>query len=160
MFRRNKIEVVAPRDYSNAEVMSFYGGRSVSEPKNETNVSNNLIPLLAIGTSLFGGLKSASAATGEWAVQQSPTLVPSGWIEGKTLEAIANILDPVIQVMVAFSFPIASVVLVGAGFFFMLGNSERAWDIIYKCCMGYIFIQLSPLFLEGLRMVGAAIVTS
>lgn len=158
MFKRNKIEVVAPRDYSNAEVLDYYGGRAAYEPINEMRVGNNLIPVLAMGTSLFAGIKNASAATGEWAVQTAPsTTIPTGYVADKSLEMLASILDPVIQIMVAVSFPLASVIMVGAGFFFMLGNSERAWDIIFKCGMGYIFIQISPMLLDILRTVGEAI---
>lgn len=74
-----------------------------------------------------------------------------------SLTALATILDPVIDIMVAVSFPIASVIMVGAGFFFMLGQSERAWDIIFKCGIGYLFIQLAPLLLEILKTVGDTI---
>lgn len=160
MFKRNKIEVVAPRDYSNAEVMQYYGGRSVEESKTD---NNNIAPLM-IGTSvitlntLFNSLKSVSAATGEWAVQSAPsTTIPTGFVADASLNMLATILDPIIQIMVAVSFPLASVIMVGAGFFFMLGNSERAWDIIFKCGMGYIFIQISPMLLEILRQIGTAI---
>ncbi|HCG4535580.1 TPA: hypothetical protein NJY08_004425 [Salmonella enterica subsp. enterica serovar Typhi str. AG3] len=161
MFKRNKIEVVAPRDYSNSDVMAYYGGRSVEESKTD---NNNIAPLM-IGTSvitlntLFNSLKSASAATGEWAVQTAPstTTIPTGFVADASLNMLATILDPIIQIMVAVSFPLASVIMVGAGFFFMLGNSERAWDIIFKCGMGYIFIQISPMLLEILRQIGTAI---
>ena len=158
MFKRNKIEVVQPREFSCNEVLEYYGGRENSEPKKETVVSNNLIPLLAVGPSLFSGIKSASAATGEWAVQTTPsTTIHTGYIADKSLETLATILDPIIQIMVSVSFPLASVIMVGAGFFFMLGNSEKAWDIIFKCGMGYIFIQISPLLLNVLKTIGAAI---
>jgi hypothetical protein len=58
---------------------------------------------------------------------------------------------------VAISFPIASVIMVGACFYFMFGNSEKAWDMIGKAAMGYVIIQLSPLFLEILRKVGESV---
>jgi len=158
MFKRNKTEVVQPREFSHNEVLEYYGGRSACEPNKEATVSNNLIPLLAIGPSLFSGIKSASAATGEWAVQSAPVnTIPTGYITDKSLETLATILDPVIQIMVGVSFPLASVIMVGAGFFFMLGQSEKAWDIIFKCGMGYIFINISPMLLEILRNIGQLI---
>jgi len=157
MFKRNKVEVVAPRDYSNAEVLDFYGGRSNVEKEIYPNANKGLVTSL-MALPLFAQLKSASAATGEWAVQTAPsTTIPTGFVADASLNMLATILDPIIQIMVAVSFPLASVIMVGAGFFFMLGNSERAWDIIFKCGMGYIFIQISPMLLEILRQIGTAI---
>jgi len=62
-----------------------------------------------------------------------------------------------VQIMVAISFPIASVIMIGACFFFMFGNSERAWNMIMNAGLGYVLIQLSPLFLDILREVGEAV---
>lgn len=93
-------------------------------------------------------------------IQQTPPDIiaePVGLVADTSLEILANILDPLITLMVAVSFPIASVIMVGSCFFFMLGNSERAWDGIYKAALGYIVIQMSPLFLEILRQVGEAV---
>ena len=82
---------------------------------------------------------------------------PTGVIADKSIEMLANILDPIIQVMVAISFPVASVIMIGTCFFCMLGNSERAWNTIMNAGLGYVLIQMSPLFLEILRTIGKAI---
>jgi hypothetical protein len=82
---------------------------------------------------------------------------PVGVIADASLDMLANVLDPLIQIMVAISFPIASVIMVGACFFFMFGNNEKAWDMIMKAGLGYVLIQLSPLFLTILRQVGEAV---
>lgn len=81
----------------------------------------------------------------------------TGFIADKSLETLATILDPMVQIMVAISFPIASVIMIGACFFFMFGNSERAWNMIMNAGLGYVLIQLSPLFLDILREVGEAV---
>lgn len=97
-------------------------------------------------------------------VNQIPTAITAnflpqqtGIIADKSLEMLATILDPVVQILVAISFPIASVIMVGACFFFMFGNSERAWNMIMNAGLGYVLIQLSPLFLDILRVVGEAV---
>ncbi|QFF98796.1 hypothetical protein PB01_08095 [Psychrobacillus glaciei] len=87
----------------------------------------------------------------------SPEMIPTGFIADTSLTMLANVLDPVIQILVAISFPIASVIMVGACFFFMFGNSEKAWNMIMNAGLGYVLIQLSPLFLEILRQVGKAV---
>ncbi len=81
----------------------------------------------------------------------------TGIIADKSLEILATALDPVIQILVAISFPIASVIMVGACFFFMLGNSEKAWSMIMNAGLGYVLINLSPLFLQILKQIGEAI---
>ncbi|MEK4128565.1 hypothetical protein NYE67_02735 [Solibacillus sp. FSL W8-0474] len=81
----------------------------------------------------------------------------TGFIADKSLEILANALDPLVQILVAISFPIASVIMVGACFFFMFGNSEKAWNMIMNAGLGYVLIQLSPLFLQILREVGDAV---
>ncbi len=84
-------------------------------------------------------------------------MIPTGFVADKSLEMLANVLDPVIQILVAISFPIASVIMIGACFFFMFGNSEKAWSMIMNAGLGYVLIQLSPLFLDILRKVGEAV---
>lgn len=82
---------------------------------------------------------------------------PTGVIADKSLDMLANVLDPLVQVMVAVSFPVASVIMIGACFYFMFGNSEKAWSMIMNAGLGYVLIQLSPLFLNILREVGSAV---
>lgn len=96
-------------------------------------------------------------------VSQAPSIVPVnavgqpvGVIADKSLEILATALDPLVQVLVAISFPIASVISVGACFYFMFGNSEKAWNTIMNAGLGYCLIQMSPLFLEILKTIGEA----
>lgn len=101
---------------------------------------------------------------------QSPTIIPTsytvmttpipentGLIADASLNMLVTVLDPLIQIMIAISFPIASVLMVGACFMFMFNNSEKAWDMIMKAGLGYVLIQLSPLFLQILREVGKTV---
>lgn len=87
----------------------------------------------------------------------SPEMIPTGFIAESSINMLATVLDPLIQILVAISFPIASVIMVGACFFFMLGNSEKAWQTIFNAGLGYVLIQMSPLFLEILREIGKAV---
>jgi hypothetical protein len=78
-------------------------------------------------------------------------------ISSNTLSVIAHALDPVVQLLTAISFPIASIIMVGGCFFFMFGNNEKAWSTIQSAGLGYILIQLSPLFLKILKEIGNAV---
>lgn len=90
-------------------------------------------------------------------LSSNPEMIPTGYVADASLEMLANVLDPLVQIMVAISFPIASVIMIGGAFFFMLGNSEKAWQTIMNAGLGYVLIQMSPLFLEILRQVGEAV---
>lgn len=90
-------------------------------------------------------------------ITSTPEMIPTGFIADSSLTMLANVLDPLIQIMVAISFPIASVIMIGGSFFFMLGNSEKAWQTIFNAGLGYVIIQMSPLFLDILREVGEAV---
>ncbi|KMY49263.1 hypothetical protein [Peribacillus loiseleuriae] len=85
------------------------------------------------------------------------TVGATQYIGEKTLETIAHALDPLVDLMVALSFPVCSVIIVGACFFFMLGKSDRAWSSIQNAGLGYVLIQIMPLLLNVLKEVGGAI---
>ncbi|QKN88258.1 TrbC/VIRB2 family protein [Bacillus phage Novomoskovsk] len=78
------------------------------------------------------------------------------YVGSKSMEMIAHAFDPLIQLLVALSLPVCSVVLVGACFMFMF-NSERAWGAIMKTGLSYVLIQMSPIFLTILKNVGTAV---
>ncbi len=86
----------------------------------------------------------------------APVAQPTGVIADKSLEMLATILDPIVEILVAISFPIASVIVVCSFFLIMIGNKEKAFDMMMHAGLGYILIQLSPVFLEILRTVGEA----
>lgn len=90
-------------------------------------------------------------------ITATPEMIPTGFIADSSLEMLATVLDPLVQILTAISFPIASVIMIGGSFFFMLGNSEKAWSTIFNAALGYIIIQMSPLFLEILRTVGESV---
>ncbi|MGG3801817.1 hypothetical protein [Metabacillus fastidiosus] len=93
-------------------------------------------------------------------VSTYPEAIPAGaseWISEKALQTIAHALDPLVDLMVALSFPIASVIIIGGCFFFMIGKSERAWSTIQNAGLGYVLIQVMPLLLNVLKEVGGAV---
>ena len=90
-------------------------------------------------------------------VSMTPDVIQTGFIADTSLDMLANVLDPVLQILMAVSFPIASVIMIGACFLFMVGNSEKAWSTIFNAGLGYVLIQMSPLFLEILRSIGKAV---
>lgn len=171
-----KTEVVPVNEYTD------YSDRFVGDEKYATlkhvAIAASVPAITAVGTGLFMFNKFHSLLSStnipvnvpiqqpvlEPVMAQIPSTIPitaipqpTGIIADKSLEMLATILDPVVQVLVSISFPIASVIMVGACFFFMFGNSEKAWSMIMNAGLGYVLIQMSPLFLEILRTIGKAI---
>lgn len=77
-------------------------------------------------------------------------------IADASLAMLATILDPIIDILVAISFPIASIIVICAFFLIMIGNKDKAFDMMLHAGLGYILIQLSPVFLDILKTVGDA----
>lgn len=164
MFKRNlNIETVPTTEYTD-----FTERLKGNEYATKKTMIAAMVPLTVAVPIVFSKLTSAetiSHATS--ALAQSPTYIPvnmaspeviqTGFVADKSLEAIANVMEPLINILVAVSFPVASVIMVGACFFFMFGNSEKAWSMIMNAGLGYVLIQMSPLFLNMLRTVGEAV---
>lgn len=172
--KRIKHEVVPVNEYTD------YSDRFEGDEKYATlkhvAIAAAIPSTVAVGTGLFMFNKlndtysstvipvTAPQQVMEPVVTQIPSAIPvntiaqpTGIIAEKSLEILATALDPVVQILVAISFPIASVIMVGACFFFMLGNSEKAWSMIMNAGLGYVLINLSPLFLQILKQIGEAI---
>jgi len=176
--RRFRTEVVPANEYTD------YSDRFEGDEKYATlrhvALAASVPTLTAVGTGLFmfNKLNNTYSSTAipvsapvQQAIEPVTAQIPStlstipvntipqhtGIIADKSLEILATALDPVVQILVAISFPIASVIMVGACFFFMLGNSEKAWSMIMNAGLGYVLINLSPLFLQILKQIGEAI---
>lgn len=177
--RKNKIEVVPEIEYTDfssrlkaegdqyatkkymigaALIPTVASVGLVAHRLTESN-SSTIIPVSApVPTPLIEPVNViAQAPTLPINITSTPEMIPTGYIADTSLELLANVLDPLVQIMVAISFPIASVIMIGGAFFFMLGNSEKAWQTIFNAGLGYVIIQMSPLFLDILREVGEAV---
>jgi nitrate reductase NapE component len=79
------------------------------------------------------------------------------WMSEQTLSTLAHVLDPIVDILVALSFPIASVIIVGSCFQFMFDRADKGWTMIQNAGLGYVLIQVSPLILNVLKQVGNAV---
>jgi hypothetical protein len=114
---------------------------------------------MAIGKSMTQEVVLANPATLTASAQVALPQVPNAgeFLAEKSLNAIAHALDPLLQVLTALAFPICSVVIVGSCFWFIFGNSEKAWKGIQNSALGYCLIQMSPFILDLLKNIGSAI---
>lgn len=122
----------------------------------------SILPVVTMGA--VGTVSFAITAVAMTTSSAIPVMAPAvevgakAWMGQQALATMAHILDPVVDVLVALSFPIASVVIVGSCFYFMFGKSEKAWTGIQNAGLGYVLIQVSPLILDVLKKVGEAAV--
>jgi len=154
-FKRNKIEVVAPMEQAEYEKewnMYKFATRT------EVAIATAIPSVLSVGLATHQLAEQSAMITASAPVYApSETVIPTGAIADASLTMLANVLDPVLDLLVAISFPIASVIVVASFFLIMIGNQEKAFDMMMKAGLGYILIQLSPMLLEILRNIGQLI---
>ncbi|WP_103108437.1 hypothetical protein [Brevibacillus reuszeri] len=109
--------------------------------------------LVKAGAMIPIALTTATHASAAESIAASATQV----VAGTTLQVLAHALDPLTQILVAISLPVASIVMIGGCFFFIFGQSEKAWSSITNAGLGYLLIQLSPLFIKVLEQIGKSI---
>ncbi|WP_243526813.1 hypothetical protein [Bacillus pseudomycoides] len=62
------------------------------------------------------------------------------YIDGQLYNRIVNAFEPVIFLIKAVSYPIASVVALCGGLFIMVGSQERGFSLISRAGIGYIVV--------------------
>jgi hypothetical protein len=123
----------------------------------------SILPLVtcgSIGTLGFAMTALAATTSTNAVAVTAPMAVTVGakeWMSQATLSTLAHVLDPVVDILVALSFPIASVIIVGSCFQFMFDRADKGWQMIQNAGLGYGLIQVSPLILDVLKQVGNAV---
>ena len=129
---------------------SFMDGTWKEPAKKKKDLKRITGTLVKAGSMVPLAFTAAAHASAAESVKTTASTV----IAGTTLQILAHALDPVAQILVALSLPIASIVMIGGCYFFLFGNSDKAWSTIQSAGLGYILIQLSPLFIKVLEQVG------
>lgn len=177
LFNKNKVEVVPESEWTDfgdqyatkkhlAIAMCVPVGASVALVANKfTSDTSNILPVNASVSSpehvttqpIIDTVTQPQQLFSNQIGDVTNVGATSDFIAETSLNTIANILDPVIHILVAISLPIASVIMIGSLFWFMFGKSEKAWGMIMNAGLGYVLIQLSPLFLKILQQLGEAV---
>lgn len=99
------------------------------------------------GVDVNDALKDAQSSDGKM----------KNYIDGQLYNRIVNAFEPVIFLIKAVSYPIASVVALCGGLFIMVGSQERGFSLISRAGIGYIVVQMIPLFMRLLVEIAKAI---
>ncbi|MCB5235540.1 hypothetical protein [Niallia circulans] len=78
-------------------------------------------------------------------------------VPATAMDTIAHAFDPLIDLMVGLSLPIAGVMITGGALLIMIGQKDYGYKLMMNCSLGYVLVNLSPLFLSLLADVGKAI---
>lgn len=84
----------------------------------------------------------------------NPEIIQTGFIGDSAMAAFATIFDPIVEIIVAISLPLASVVVAAAGLLLILGKDDKALSMIIKAGIGYVAVQLLPLFITIMKTMG------
>lgn len=79
------------------------------------------------------------------------------FIDGQLYERILKAFEPVIFLVKAIAYPIATLVALGGGLFIMIGNKEKGFGLIQQAALGYLIVQMIPLLMKLLVEIAKSI---
>lgn len=164
-FKKNKVEVVPESEYTD------FGDQYAT--KKHLAIAMCVPTAASVGLVAWNSLQRIAespvqefvSTTSGIANQTTLNAIPvnaftdkGGEIAGEmALSTFATIMDPILDILVALSLPVASVILVGSLFMIMLGQKEKAYGLMMNAGLGYVLIQMSPLLLKILEASGNAV---
>lgn len=151
-----------------------------AESKREYNRANKfaasgaLLPLGVAIPSVFASAKSTFAASPEVvlnatdqgmkcmdyvaaAAVNSSNAVPVGVsqvVGDKVLAGLAHLFDPLIELLIGISFPVASMLILFKLFMGFFSPQGEVWEGIGKVAIVYVLIQCFPIFSAILKQMG------
>jgi hypothetical protein len=91
-------------------------------------------------------------------LSSSSTAVPvnavTDKVMGDVISAFAHLFDPLIDLMIAISFPVASAMIVWKIFCGFFKDQGEIWEGIGKVSIVYLLVQMSPIFIKILKSLG------
>ncbi|WP_181349376.1 hypothetical protein [Thalassobacillus sp. CUG 92003] len=127
----------------------------VTAPKANKNVNSRVKKAAKLGVLTPVALALPSRSFAE--VSGSPDVIQANAVGDAIRTQITNAFDPIIDVMIALSLPIAGVMVTGGALLVMIGLNDKGYGLLMKAGIGYVLVQMSPLFIDLLAGVGQAI---
>ncbi|KIL74241.1 hypothetical protein [Bacillus badius] len=82
---------------------------------------------------------------------------PVEYVKGKASERIVEAFMPLVDMIQALSYPIALVMLTAGALMFMINQKDRGISMIQNASIGYIFVQMMPIFMQLIVEVGISV---
>jgi hypothetical protein len=145
-FMKGKKEVVVKPELTVKDIIS-----KINDPKVKRILATaaTIIIVGKVGLPIIVGASIAHAAL--------PEAVPVSAVSDAVKSKIIHAFDPLIQLTIALSYPIAAVMITAGCLFIMVGNREKGMGMIQMAGLGYILVQLSPLLMKLLVEIGRTV---
>lgn len=138
MFKREKV-------YSIQEFL-----HPIEEPKKHIPFVTGLT--IPIGYAFSGAMKtSAHEKTNIDGIPVGEAVAVNATTQADIYTKVIEAFDPIIMMLQAFAYPIATLVVLGGALYIMIGNKEKGFGLMQGAGLGYILVQMTPLFLSILQ---------
>ncbi|MFJ5625732.1 hypothetical protein ACIQD3_24450 [Peribacillus loiseleuriae] len=111
------------------------------------------VPIVAVSAHIMNRVSPVFAAS----PVQPEAIVVTGAIPGAVKEKIIHAFDPLVELIMGVSLPIASVMIAGGALIVMIGIKDKGYSMIMSSAIGYVLVQMTPLLIDLLAGVGSAI---
>lgn len=156
-FAMKRTESIKFGDFMSGEYKDKQKGEKRHTGENKAilkSVAKGAIAIPVLGHMLKGSMAFASDGS---TVIPSGEVIAVGAMSGAVKAKIVHAFDPLIELMVGISLPIAGVMLTGGALMIMVGQKDLGFKLIMNSALGYVLVQMSPLFIDLLAGVGSAI---
>jgi len=142
--------------FESIKYSDYMAGQRFGERKTMKDIGNTL---KKAGAATAGAILLTKAPFAMAAVEAPGGLaVPvAGAVNGAVKNQIVHAFDPLVDLMMSLSLPIASVIITGAALMILMGLKERGYPLMFSASIGYCLVQLTPMFIKILAGVGGAL---
>lgn len=126
---------------------------TVREFLNPSTISSkkDFVPLIAAGSALPLFLHTMPT----FSFAEAATTASTESIKQDVSQKIITAFDPLTDLVGGLSYPLAFLAFSAAGIYWMLGNREKAVQMMQGASIGYIIVHLSPMLMRLLVSVTA-----
>lgn len=153
MFRRT--ETIKFSEFMNGQYKEKVKDKKERKRANKAVLASaSVIPVLAFTPKVL----AASCTPAVAVMSQQAVPVGAGAVVGKELIAgLAHLFDPLINLLIGVSFPIASALILFKLFMGFFVDQGQVWEGIGKICIVYVLIQMFPVFSAILKQLGTLV---
>jgi hypothetical protein len=154
MFKRT--ESISFNDFMSGDYKKTKKPKNQKKLQRKAFVTGSLIPLALASPKVFAS--ESINQCGKVLAVSAPQAIPANAITdkamGELISAMASLFDPIIDLVVTVSFPVASAMIVFKLFMGFFRDQGEVWEGIGKISLVYVLIQMSPIFIKILKQLG------
>jgi hypothetical protein len=154
MFKRT--ESIKFNDFMSGEYKKNDKTKQLKNLNKKAIATGSIIPLALASPKVFAA-ESVNQCGNVLAVS-TPQAIPANAVTdkvmGEVIAAFAHLFDPIIDLMIAISFPVASAMIVWKIFMGFFKDQSEIWEGIGRISLVYVLVQMSPIFIKILKSIG------